>query len=95
MSAAEQLEAGRDKAPARRDQASSEAPAIEAVLTEQAAKSGARLRPLLELAPYVARYRTRAILALIALTIAAAACRGSRRSSRASSRRIEAISAFR
>jgi ATP-binding cassette, subfamily B, bacterial len=71
MSAAEQLEAGRDKAPARRDQASSEAPAIEAVLTEQAAKSGARLRPLLELAPYVARYRTRAILALIALTIAA------------------------
>jgi ATP-binding cassette subfamily B protein len=71
MSAAEQLEAGRDKAPARRDQASSEAPAIEAVLTEQAAKSGARLRPLLELAPYVARYRSRAILALIALTIAA------------------------
>jgi ATP-binding cassette subfamily B protein len=71
MSAAEQLEAGRDKPPARRDQASSEAPAIEAVLTEQAAKSGARLRPLLELAPYVARYRTRAILALIALTIAA------------------------
>nr|HEV8011124.1 ABC transporter transmembrane domain-containing protein [Bradyrhizobium sp.] len=71
MSAAEQLEAGRDKAPARHDQASSEAPAIEAVLTEQAAKSGARLRPLLELAPYVARYRSRAILALIALTIAA------------------------
>ena len=44
---------------------------MEAVLTEQAAKSDARLRPLLELAPYVARYRGRATLALIALTIAA------------------------
>jgi ATP-binding cassette, subfamily B, bacterial len=72
MSAAEQLEDGRGEAPARHDQATSEAPAIEAVLTEQAAKSGARLRPLLELAPYAARYRTRAILALISLTIAAA-----------------------
>ena len=71
MSAAEQIEDGRGKAPARHDQAPSEAPAIEAVLTEQAAKGGARLRPLLELAPYVARYRTRAILALISLTIAA------------------------
>jgi ATP-binding cassette subfamily B protein len=72
MSAAEQLEDGHGEAPARHDSAPSEAPAIEAVLTEQAAKSGARLRPLLELAPYVARYRTRAILALISLTIAAA-----------------------
>jgi ATP-binding cassette subfamily B protein len=35
------------------------------------AKRTARLRPLLELAPYVARYRGRAFLALIALTIAA------------------------
>ena len=71
MSAAEQIEDGRDEAPARHDLVPSEVPAIEAVLTEQAAKSGARLRPLLELAPYVARYRGRAILALIALTIAA------------------------
>ena len=70
MSAAEQIEDGRGEAPARHDSAPSEAPAIEAVLTEQAAKSRARLRPLLELAPYVARYRGRAILALIALTIA-------------------------
>ena len=31
----------------------------------------ARLRPLLSLAPYVGRYRTRAIFALISLTIAA------------------------
>jgi ATP-binding cassette subfamily B protein len=38
---------------------------------EQGARSRARLRPLLALSPYVARYRGRAILALIALTIAA------------------------
>ena len=47
-----------------------EASTIEAVLAEQPAKS-ARLRPLLALAPYVARYRWRAILALISLTVAA------------------------
>src|SRR4029077_19573345 len=35
------------------------------------AKRSARLRPLLALAPYVARYRGRAILALVALTVAA------------------------
>src|ERR1700756_4563498 len=34
-------------------------------------KSRVRLRPLLALAPYVARYRTRAILALVSLTVAA------------------------
>ena len=71
MSAAEQVEGRHGDAPARHDPAPTDVPAIEAVLTEQAAKSGARLRPLLELAPYVARYRGRAILALIALTIAA------------------------
>src|SRR6202020_1476714 len=71
MSAAEQLEDKPGEAPARPEPAPSELPAIEAVLTEQAARSGARLRPLLELVPYVARYRTRAILALISLTIAA------------------------
>jgi ATP-binding cassette subfamily B protein len=47
-----------------------EAPAIDAVLSERPAKS-ARLRPLLALAPYVARYRWRAILAVISLTVAA------------------------
>ena len=35
------------------------------------AKSALELRPLLALAPYVARYRGRAVLALIALTVAA------------------------
>ena len=38
---------------------------------EPPAKRRARLRPLLALAPYVARYRGRALLALIALTVAA------------------------
>jgi ATP-binding cassette subfamily B protein len=71
MSAGEQIEGRHGDAPARHDPAPSDVPAIEAVLTEQAAKSRARLRPLLELAPYVARYRGRATLALIALTIAA------------------------
>src|SRR3977135_1346127 len=44
---------------------------IEAQLTQSPAPGRARLRPLLELAPYVARYRVRASLAFIALTIAA------------------------
>ena len=40
-------------------------------LDAAANRCAARLRPLLALAPYVARYRGRALLALIALTIAA------------------------
>src|SRR3954454_16955465 len=46
-----------------------EAFSIQARLSEPAKR--ARLRPLLALAPYVARYRGRALLALIALTVAA------------------------
>src|ERR1700761_6478109 len=49
-------------------------PAPETIETESAelpAKSRAPLRPLFALAPYVARYRGRAFLALIALTVAA------------------------
>jgi len=38
---------------------------------EQSSKERARLRPLIALAPYVARYRGRAALALVSLTIAA------------------------
>ncbi|MGY3646506.1 ATP-binding cassette subfamily B protein [Bradyrhizobium sp. LM4.3] len=60
MSAVERLETG----PA-------EAPSIEAELMEAPAKSRAKLRPLLALAPYVARYRGRAALAFVALTVAA------------------------
>jgi ATP-binding cassette, subfamily B, bacterial len=44
---------------------------IEAQLTQSPAEARAKLRPLLALAPYVARYRGRACLALISLTIAA------------------------
>jgi ATP-binding cassette, subfamily B, bacterial len=47
-----------------------ETPSIEAVI-EPPAKSRARLRPLMALAPYMSRYRGRAALAFVALTIAA------------------------
>ncbi|QWG22877.1 ABC transporter ATP-binding protein/permease [Bradyrhizobium sediminis] len=71
MSAVERLEQRRGETPPPRDLAAGEVPSIEAELTELPAKSRARLRPLLALAPYVARYRGRATLAFIALTIAA------------------------
>ena len=70
MSAVERLEDRRGEMPPRRDVEPVEASSIEAQLTSPA-KGGTRLRPLLALAPYVARYRGRASLALIALTIAA------------------------
>ena len=44
---------------------------IEETLTQSPAKGSARLRPLLALAPYVTRYRGRACLALVSLTVAA------------------------
>ena len=76
MSAVERLEDRRDGTPPRHDLAAGETSpeagsSIEAVLTASPAKSSARLRPLLALAPYVARYRGRACLALVSLTIAA------------------------
>ncbi|WP_407156741.1 ABC transporter transmembrane domain-containing protein [Bradyrhizobium sp. STM 3557] len=71
MSAVERLEE-------RQDQTRTEAnPVIEAVAAAQALAErgkparGAKLRPLLALSPYVARYRGRVILALISLTVAA------------------------
>src|SRR5215813_6057473 len=70
MSAAEQLEDGRGKAAAPRDALMEAEAVIEAPLAEAPARR-AKLRPLLALAPYVARYRWRAGLAFIALTIAA------------------------
>ena len=70
MSAVERLEDPRGDPPPR-DVAAVEAPSIEQQLLGAPAKSRARLRPLLALAPYVARYRGRATLALISLTIAA------------------------
>jgi ATP-binding cassette subfamily B protein len=81
MSAVERLEDRRDDTTPERDMAAGEISAvdtaleaetaIEAALTPSPAKSSARLRPLLALAPYVARYRGRAFLALISLTVAA------------------------
>ncbi|UPJ48957.1 ABC transporter ATP-binding protein/permease [Bradyrhizobium sp. 200] len=70
MSAAEQLEHVRS-APPPRDALLEEEAFIETRLTESPAKTGAKLRPLLALAPYVARYRGRALLAFISLTVAA------------------------
>jgi ATP-binding cassette, subfamily B, bacterial len=68
MSAVERLDDEGSEAP-RPDPIEAAASATEAVAAP--AKSRARLRPLLALSPYVARYRGRAILALISLTIAA------------------------
>src|SRR5438094_3988983 len=69
MSAVEQIEAPRGTPP--RDTLLDEEAFIEAQLTQAPAKTGAKLRPLLALAPYVARYRGRALLAFVSLTIAA------------------------
>ncbi len=71
MSAVERLEDPRGETPPRRDPPQPEVSAIEAPLTLSPAKGRERLRPLLALLPYVARYRGRAFLAFIALTIAA------------------------
>jgi ATP-binding cassette, subfamily B, bacterial len=70
MSVAEQLEDGRGKASPPRDALMEAEAVIEAPLVEAPARR-ARLRPLLALAPYVGRYRWRATLAFIALTVAA------------------------
>src|SRR5450432_1882855 len=71
MSAVERLEPRDDETPPRRDAEPAEISVIEAQLTQATAERSARLRPLLALAPYVARYRGRAVLALISLTVAA------------------------
>ena len=71
MSAVERLEKVPGETPPRREEEPTEASVIETQLAEPAAKPRARLRPLLALAPYVGRYRWRAFLALIALTVAA------------------------
>jgi ATP-binding cassette subfamily B protein len=70
MSATERLEERHGEATPRPELEPAAAFGVAADLTELP-RSGARLRPLLALAPYVARYRGRAALALVALTIAA------------------------
>jgi ATP-binding cassette subfamily B protein len=71
MSAAEQLEDVRVNAARLPGNLSGEPSLIEAELTQVPAAGRAKLRPLLALVPYVARYRGRAFLAFIALTVAA------------------------
>ena len=56
----------KSKATGRRRGPSAAPETIETEIAELPAKSRARLRPLFALAPYVARYRGRAFLALIA-----------------------------
>jgi ATP-binding cassette, subfamily B, bacterial len=73
MSAVERLDDLDGGTPPLPDSEPNEASALDAVLAETPAKSRAKLRPLLELAPYIARYRWRAILALVSLTVAAIA----------------------
>jgi len=68
MSAVERLEDGQDVTPGRPDP-DIKISGSEALLAPP--KDQARLRPLLALAPYVARYRARAILVLVSLTVAA------------------------
>jgi ATP-binding cassette, subfamily B, bacterial len=70
MSAVERLEDRRDGS-AQRDLANGQPSAAAEALTVSTDQKSPRLRPLLALAPYVARYRGRATLAFVALTIAA------------------------
>ncbi|MDB5627079.1 MAG: putative transporter, ATP-binding protein ATPase [Tardiphaga sp.] len=62
MSAVERLDDTREVAPP---------PTIDPTIQPSTPARRAKLRPLLALAPYVGRYRTRAVFALISLTIAA------------------------
>ncbi len=76
MSAVERLEGGRDPKGGSDNLAGQPplpepAASIDAALNAQPSARPARLRPLLALSPYVARYRGRVTLAFIALTVAA------------------------
>jgi ATP-binding cassette, subfamily B, bacterial len=71
MSAVERLDDHNGEVPPLQERVPPESSSVETILTAPPAKSRARLRPLLALAPYVARYRGRVILALISLTVAA------------------------
>jgi ATP-binding cassette subfamily B protein len=62
---------GRGGQPARASEPLHTAPEVEAVNAAVVATRGAKLRPLLSLLPYVARYRGRALCALVALIVAA------------------------
>ncbi|WP_316166083.1 MULTISPECIES: ABC transporter transmembrane domain-containing protein [unclassified Bradyrhizobium] len=69
MSAVERLDDRQDETGP--DPVGDAAAAVEALTEEAAPGRRSKLRPLLALSPYIVRYRGRAILALIALTVAA------------------------
>ncbi|WPO41033.1 ABC transporter ATP-binding protein/permease [Tardiphaga sp. 42S5] len=73
MSAVERLEIPRAAKPTlpQPDPVLPEPSLADTVVEPQVPPSRAKLRPLLALAPYVARYRGRALLALVSLTVAA------------------------
>jgi ATP-binding cassette, subfamily B, bacterial len=72
MSAVERLEDQRGETPSPpAPDPAAETSLVDAVVAPTPPPSRAKLRPLLALAPYVARYRGRALLALVSLTIAA------------------------
>jgi ATP-binding cassette subfamily B protein len=71
MSAAEQLEDARANKAGLPENPLAEPSPIEAQLTQTPAPRRAKLQPLLALAPYVMRYRGRAVLAFVSLTVAA------------------------
>jgi ATP-binding cassette, subfamily B, bacterial len=70
MSAVERLEDRQDDV-SQPNPVADAAAAVGALTGEAAPERSSRLRPLLALSPYIARYRGRAILALISLTVAA------------------------
>jgi len=70
MSAVERLDDPRST-PAPQPEPVLEEPTLADTVIDPPAPSRAKLRPLLALAPYVARYRGRALLALVSLLIAA------------------------
>jgi ATP-binding cassette subfamily B protein len=71
MSAVERLEDQHGDTPPLMRPDSAAEPSLVDVVAPVSVPVPAKLRPLLALAPYVARYRGRALLALVALTIAA------------------------
>jgi len=71
MSAVERLEGHREDGLAGQSPALEPASPLDAALTAPPAARRDRLRPLLALTPYIARYRGRAALAFVSLTVAA------------------------
>jgi ATP-binding cassette subfamily B protein len=71
MSAVERLDERQSAAPLAQEAVEDAVAAVEALTEPATPVRRSKLRPLLALAPYIARYRIRAVLALVALTVAA------------------------